>query len=251
MTGKARYDRIGATYSSTRRPDARIEAQIVAALGDARSVVNVGAGTGSYEPRDREVIAIEPSAVMRAQRPRDLVQAIDASAERLPLADDSVDAALACLTIHHWSDPAGGCAEMLRVARDRVIFFGADVERTTDFWLADYFEEVLAAEAADIPPFDISLEWLGSDARIEPVPIPHDCTDGFLGAFWRRPHAYLDPEVRAGISTFARRPDHDLGPGLTRLARDIESGAWNERYAHLLSLDELDMGYQLIIKELG
>jgi SAM-dependent methyltransferase len=241
----ARYDAIGRTYTATRATDPRIAARIWAALGDARTVVNVGAGTGSYEPPDREVTAVEPSAVMIAQRPPHAAPVVQAGAEELPFADDSFDAAMAVLTLHHWTDWRAGCAELKRVARERVVVFSWDPTFRGRMWLsAEYFETLSWQDVADFPSLPDQAATL--DADIEVVPIPWDCRDGFFSAFWRRPEAYLDPAVRAGISTMARRED-ELAAGLARLRADIESGAWSRRHADLLELEELDLGYRLLI----
>jgi SAM-dependent methyltransferase len=241
----ARYDAIGRTYTATRQTEPRIAARIWAALGDARTVVNVGAGTGSYEPPDREVTAVEPSEVMIAQRPPHAAPAVQASAEALPFADDSFDAAMAVLTLHHWTDWRAGCAELKRVARERVVVFSWDPTFRGRMWLsAEYFEALSWQDVADFPSLPDQAAAL--DADIEVVPIPWDCRDGFFSAFWRRPEAYLDPAVRAGISTMARR-EGELADGLARLRADLESGGWARRHADLLELEELDVGYRLLI----
>ena len=241
----ARYDAIGRTYTATRQTEPRIAARIWAALGDARTVVNVGAGTGSYEPPDREVTAVEPSEVMIAQRPPHAAPAVQASAEALPFADDSFDAAMAVLTLHHWTDWRAGCAELKRVARDRVVVFSWDPTFRGRMWLsAEYFEALSWQDVADFPSLPDQAAAL--DADIEIVPIPWDCRDGFFSAFWRRPEAYLDPAVRAGISTMARR-EAELADGLARLRADLDSGEWARRHADLLELEELDVGYRLLI----
>jgi SAM-dependent methyltransferase len=238
------YDRIGRTYASTRRPDPRVEAAILSALGDAASVVNVGAGAGSYEP-PQTVLAVEPSAAMIAQRPDGAAPAVQATAERIPLPDGACDAALAVLTIHHWADPARGVSEMRRVAR-RVVILTWDPDYAEAFWLVrDYLPESTALDRRRMPAIAQVCEWLGG-AEVTPVPVPHDCVDGFFAAFWRRPEAYLDPRVRAGMSNLAR-----LGAPVDRavaaLRADLESGAWHERNRDLLELDELDLGYRLVV----
>jgi SAM-dependent methyltransferase len=244
----ARYDRIGRTYTATRGTEPRIAARIWGALGDARTVVNVGAGAGSYEPPDRDVTAVEPSAVMIAQRPPDAAPAVQASAEALPFEDASFDAAMAVLTIHHWSDFATGAAELRRVARDRVVVLSWDPTYAGRFWLsADYFPEAWRTEdVANFPSLAEQAAAFGN-ADIEVVEVPWDCRDGFMSAFWRRPEAYLDPAVRAGISTLARRSDEELAEGLARLRADLGSGAWARRHAALLERDELDLGYRLLV----
>lgn len=250
--GSELYDAIGQTYAATRVPDPRIGAQIHAALGEVGSVVNVGAGAGAYEPRET-VLAVEPSAVMIAQRPAGSAPAVQASAEALPLADDAVDAALALLTVHHWRDLEAGVRELRRVARRRVVVLHWDAEVTRASWLMR--EYLFATE-----PFDrdgaISIErlvaLLGGPGRVRvvPVAVPHDCTDGFAGAFWRRPAAYLDPAVRAGISSMAGPGEAVVAPAIARLAADLASGAWHRRHAELLELDEIDVGYRLVIAEM-
>jgi SAM-dependent methyltransferase len=242
----ARYDAIGRTYSATRGTDPRIAARIWDALGDARTVVNVGAGTGSYEPPDRDVTAVEPSAVMIAQRPPGAAPAVQASAEALPFEEASFDAAMAVLTLHHWSDLRAGCAELRRVARDRVVVFSWDPTYVGRMWLgAEYFPQYSREDAEGFPSLAEQAAALGAEAEV--VPIPWDCRDGFFSAFWRRPEAYLDPAVRAGISTLAKRSEDELAEGLARLRADLESGAWARRHADLLERDELDLGYRLLV----
>jgi SAM-dependent methyltransferase len=239
------YDRIGVTYAETRRPDARIDAAIRRALGGARSVVNVGAGSGSYEPPET-VLAVEPSAVMIAQRPAGLAPAVQMTAEAIPLEDGAVDAALAVLTIHHWPDLARGFAEMRRVAR-RVVVLTWDPDLARAFWLSREYlpDEAVEWDVARCPSLESVRRLIGADATVTPVPVPHDCTDGFFGAFWRRPEAYLDPVVRAGISNLAHFGDA-LAPAFERLAADLESGEWSRRHADLLDLAELDLGYRIV-----
>jgi SAM-dependent methyltransferase len=244
----ARYDAIGRTYTATRGTDERLAARIWDALGDARTVVNVGAGTGSYEPPDREVTAVEPSSVMIAQRPPGAAPAVQASAEALPFDDRSFDAAMAVLTIHHWNDFPAGAAELRRVARDRVVVFSWDPTYVGHMWLGpEYFPpEHAQQDVAGFPSLAEQAAAFG-DAEVEVVPIPWDCRDGFFSAFWRRPDAYLDPTVRAGISTLAKRSEEELAEGLARLRADLDSGAWERRHADLLERDELDLGYRLLV----
>ena len=232
-----------ATYSATRRADPRLAAQIRSALGDARSVVNVGAGAGSYEPEDLEVIAVEPSEGMIAQRTTPAIQGV---AESLPLPDRCADAAMAILTIHHWGDLAAGLAEMRRVARERVVVLHFDSAVTRRFWLVEEYLPEIGAYERDVPSPSAVASLLGGPAEIVPVAVPHDCTDGFLGAYWRRPEAYLDPVVRAGISIFAPLGDA-VAPAMERLRADVESGAWAERHADLLARGDLDIGYRLVV----
>jgi SAM-dependent methyltransferase len=238
------YDAIGLDYARLRRPDLRIAARIEAALGDARTVLNVGAGSGSYEPADRDVTALEPSAEMIRQRPPGAPPAIQGIAEALPFADRSFDAVMAILTIHHWHDQPKGLAELRRVSRGPIVILTYD-PAFRGFWLADdYFPALTALDEAKMPPLDRYREALGQ-VRIEAVPIPHDCTDGFLCAYWRRPAAYLDPKVRAAMSSF--HLIGDCSEGLARLEADLTSGAWAKRHSGLLELEELDLGYRLVV----
>jgi SAM-dependent methyltransferase len=240
-----RDDRIGRSYSSTRAEDPRIAAAIHAALGGARTVLNVGAGSGSYEPRGREVTAVEPSAVMRAQRPPDAAPCIDAHAEALPFADGAFDAAMAVLSDHHWDDRAAGLRELRRVAR-RAVVFSWDAAMRSAFWLT---EQYLPQFARDAERSFADLEAALGAMQVVPVPIPHDCRDGFLMAYWRRPDAYLDPVVRANISVFALLPPADVEAMVERLRADLDSGVWAERNAGLLECDALDLGYRIAIGE--
>lgn len=237
------YDRIGVGYSDRRQPDPRIAAALDEALGDARSVLNVGAGTGSYEPAGRAVVALEPSAVMIAQRAAGSAVAVRGRAEGLPFRDGSFDAVMGVLTIHHWHDVGAGLAECVRVARDRVVLLTWD-PASPGFWLVrEYFPEFLELDRRIFPALDRLRESLGP-LTVTPVPVPADCVDGFLGAYWRRPEAYLDPSVRAAISSFSRTDR--LRQGLDALRRDLESGVWAERHEELLGRDELDVGYRLV-----
>ena len=244
MSSGILYDAIGTTYTVTRRTDPRIAAQIWAALGDARTVVNVGAGAGSYEPTDRDVLAVEPSAVMRSQRPPGGAPCIAASAESLPFADQSFDAAMAVATIHHWQDPFAGLHEMRRVAR-RVVVFTYDLSTLREFWLTrDYLPELVDVLTGKPPLAELAEEI---DARIEPVMIPWDCVDGFPEAYWRRPEIYLDEQVRRGMSIWST-----LGPeveqrAVSALSEDLTSGRWKERNSDLVHRDTADLGLRLLI----
>jgi SAM-dependent methyltransferase len=220
----------------------------MSALDDARTVVNVGAGTGSYEPTDRLVLAVEPSEEMVKQRPRDAAPCIRATAERLPLSDQCFDAAIGVLTIHHWSDPVAGLRELCRVAR-RVVVFAYEPTIHRKFWLwQEYFPAAANTSAASELPVAQVADVIGAD-RVETVLVPHDCTDGFGPAYWRRPAAYLDPDVRSCISGLARLPAKDLEPGLTHLRRDLDTGAWQTRHQDLLTHNTLDAGLRLIVRE--
>ena len=239
------YDRIGRSYVTTRGEDPRIAAAIHAELGDARTVLNVGAGSGSYEPRDRDVTAVEPSAVMRAQRPPGAAPCVDARAEALPFPDGAFDAAMAVLSDHHWEDRLGGLRELRRVGR-RAVVFQWDPGFADAFWLAcDYLPSFPDTQGISLPETEAALGATGS----VPVPIPHDCRDGFLMAYWRRPHAYLDPAVRANISVFSLLPQAEVDAMVTALAADLESGEWERRNAELLELDAFDVGYRVLVAE--
>ena len=239
------YDAIGKTYAEYRRPDPRIDALITAALGEASSIVNIGAGTGSYEPRGRNVVAVEPSLTMIAQRPPDAAPIVRAFASHLPFRDGQFDTALALMTVHHWSDQRTGLREMARVAKRSVIFTWDNDH--LGMWLTrDYFPSILEDGRAICPPLNMFRDIFGR-VTVMPVPIPHDCSDGFLQAYWRRPHAYLDAGVRSAISAFAKYPPMD--EGLINLRRDLNDGTWLLRNGHLLSETELDLGYRLIIAD--
>lgn len=249
MPVAAVYDSIGHGYARQRRPDPRIAARLTAALGDARSVLNVGAGAGSYEPDDRRVVAVEPSAVMLGQRPPGAAPAVQARAEALPFAAGSFDAVMGILTLHHWADSAGGLAECARVARRRVVLLTWDPAADAFWLLREYLPAFAEADRRQFLPMSAYSGAFGPGVPVEvaPVPVPRDCADGFLGAFWARPAAYLDPSVRAGVSSFARP---GVEAGLERLRTDLESGAWHARHGHLLAADALDLGYRLIVAEL-
>jgi SAM-dependent methyltransferase len=242
----ALYDTIGKRYTSTRRADPRIAATIVAALGDAQSVINVGAGAGAYEPVDRRLVAVEPSRHMIGQRSNPGSAVVQALAEALPFGAGTFDAALAVLTVHHWTDWRGGVDEMKRVAR-RVVIFTAEPRDAANFWLTDaYFPEIIELDRGRYPSTTELVHHIG-DCRVERVPIPHDCVDGFLAAFWRRPEAYLDPAVRAGMSGFALLDQRVVDAGVARLEADLDSGAWERRFGHIRSLDALDVCYRLVV----
>ena len=246
MSSAQLYDSIGATYTVTRRTEPRIAARIWDALGDARTVVNVGAGTGSYEPPDRDVLAVEPSALMRSQRRPDAASCVAATAESLPFDDQSFDAAMAVCTVHHWQDPIAGLREMRRVAR-RVVVFLFDTSDPGQFWLTrDYLPEFASLRSAGILA---SLPELAGaiGARMEPVPIPWDCADGFFEAYWRRPEAYLDENVRRGVSVWdAVGPDAEQR-AVRSLGDDLASGRWAERNRDLVDLDAVELGARLLI----
>lgn len=246
MTAGEIYDSIGTTYNSTRRADPRLGQAIWSALEGCGSVLNVGAGTGAYEPTDRVVVAVEPSATMRRARPFGSARCVAANAESLPFDDRSFDAAMAVLTVHHWRDYRAGLAELRRVARDRALVVHWDQAVIDRFWLADYFPEAFALDRRRGPSLQEVCAALGLDTDVVPLFVPHDCQDGFGGAYWRRPDAHLDPTVRAGISMLAQT-EHQRGDGLERLQRDLNDGTWAERHRTLLGQAEFDCGYRVIV----
>jgi SAM-dependent methyltransferase len=245
------YDRTGHGYAAVRRPDPRIAARVEAALGDARSVVNVGAGAGSYEPADREVTAVEPSELMISQRPPDAAPAIKASAEELPFGDDSFDAAMAMITVHHWRDLEAGVAEMARVARRRIVVLSFDPEPLADFWLVEYFPRAFEIHSDFMPPIEELAALLGG-AEVEVVPLPRRCTDGFFFALWDRPELQLDPEVRRASTVWHVMAPEEIERGLEALGADLDSGRWDARHGHLREdTPELDLGLRLLVADLG
>jgi SAM-dependent methyltransferase len=237
------YDTIGVDYAALRRPDPRIAARIEAALGPAQTVLNVGAGSGSYEPAGRTITAVEPSAKMISQRSASTATVIQGSAEALPFEDGRFDAAMAVLTVHHWQDPARGLREMRRVTRGPLVILTYD-PAFRGFWLADYVPALVALDDERMPPLSLYQTALGP-VEITPVPIPHDCIDGFLCAYWRRPAAYLDPRIRAAMSSFWAVGD--VSEAMVQLAQDLESGEWARRYGALLADDACDLGYRLVV----
>jgi SAM-dependent methyltransferase len=249
--GGASYDNLGRGYAARRATDPRIAAAIEAALGDARSVVNVGAGTGSYEPAGRELTAVEPSAVMIAQRSAGSAPAIQASAEALPLGDDSVDAAMAIFTDHHWRDRAAGMGELRRVARKRVVVMNIDPAWTGRFWLVrDYlrsFVDLVPEPYREPGYWERDLEGLLGEVEVRPIPVSHDCRDGFFQAYWRRPKAYLDETVRNSISVFHVLPNEEIDAAVTQLRTDLDDGTWVLRNAELLAATEIDLGLRLVV----
>jgi len=237
------YDSIGRTYSGRRQSEPRFAAAIENAIRGCGPILNVGAGAGSYEPNSRLVVAVEPSRTMIAQRAAGSAPVVQARAEALPFRDASFDAVLGILTVHHWQSQQQGFAECARVARARVVFLTIDMDVCGRFWLYDYLPELLQIDRSIFPSFERFEQALGP-IELTALPIPADCRDGFLGAYWKRPRAYLDPAVRASISTFSKIGDMTLG--LSRLESDIDSGEWQQRYSSLHDIDELDLGYCLV-----
>ena len=246
---RPRYDTIGKGYARTRREDPRLRARLHAALGDARTVVNVGAGAGSYEPTDRHVVAIEPSDVMAAQRPRSLAPALRATAADLPLRDGAVDAAMAILTIHHWDEHRErGVRELRRVARGPVVILTYDAAVFAEMWLIkDYLPEIGALDRAIFPPPAQIAAWLGDRVDIQPIPIPRDCLDWMLGSFWAHPERVLDADARNATSGFARMATDVIDRVVAELGRDLADGSWQARHGALRELDELDVGLRLVV----
>jgi len=245
--GDADYGAIGEQYSRYRRADPRIGDRILAALGDARSVLNVGAGAGSYEPTDREVTAVEPSASMRAQRPRALPRAIDTVAERLPFDDRSFDAVMTTFSVHQWSDLEAGLAELRRVSRGPVVILSCDPEQVGRFWLTDYAPRVIATEAERYPALSRLADGLGGSIEVSPVPIPLDCTDGFGEAYYGRPEVFLDPAARRANSAWSFVDAATADRYVAALAADLETGEWDRRFGALRSQPEFDGSLRLIV----
>jgi len=241
------YDKIGVGYGNVRRTDPKIAKQIWAKLGPGLSLLNVGAGTGSYEPDDWNVVALEPSSEMICQRAPDAAPIVLGHAEDIPFADKQFDVAMGVLTIHHWDDADQGLAEMMRVARDRIVLLTYD-PLFSGFWLEDYIPDLLDIDRHCFPPME-KLSALRDRVDIEPLLIPHDCVDGFLCAYWRRPDAYLDPQVRNGISSFSKLKSVDKQ--IDRLREDLNTGAWRDKYGHLLNQQETDLGYRLVTVEIN
>ena len=241
------YERIGVGYGGHRREEPTWQRAITAALDPATTVVNVGAGGGSYEPHDRTLIAVEPATVMLAQRPSTAAPVVRAVAESLPFADGAFDAALAILTVHHWTDPDAGLAELRRVApRQVVVTWDPEIVGSTFWFTRDYLPEALQREIG-LPTVHEIAAGLGSRSAVAVLEVPHDCRDGFFAAYWRRPRAYLDADVRAAISAFALLDQRLVDRAVRQLARDLDDGTWATRYADLASSDSLDLGYRLVV----
>jgi SAM-dependent methyltransferase len=230
VAGDFDYEIGGACYAAQRRTDPRIAAYIQDALGSARTVVNVGAGAGSYEPSDREVTAVEPSASMRSQRPADRVAAIDGTAEHLPFADGTFDAAMATVTIHQWTDSDRGLREMRRVSRGPVVVLTFDGAALDRFWLADYAPELIAVDRRRYPSIAHIQDVLGGRSDVTPIPVPADCVDGFTEAYYARPERFLDPAVRRSQSAWGFIDAAITERAVQSLRTDLETGEWERRY---------------------
>jgi SAM-dependent methyltransferase len=245
----ARYDSIGHGYSSTRREEPRFCKLIANALGEARSVVNVGAGAGSYEPRDRYVLAIEPSDVMAAQRPRELAPAVRAEAHCLPLRDGSADAAMSILSLHHWDQhQESGVRELRRISTGPVVILTCDPEVSGRMWLMkDYLPEVAELDHRNFPSMEQLATWLGGKTRVDAVPIPRDTCDWMLMSFWAHPERVLDASARGATSGFARMPSNVVERVVSSVEHDLDSGGWDARYGYLRGLQEYDAGLRLVV----
>ena len=237
------YDKIGTRYSQYRKPDKRIAAAIFKEVGSLQRILNLGAGIGAYEPEDRDVVALEPSQVMISQRTANGPAAVQGQAESLPFKDNTFDIAMAILTIHHWVDIKKGLHEALRVARNRLVLL-TWVGFVEDFWLTDYLPQIKDIDEPLFPSIE-QLEKILGAVRVLSLPIPYDCTDGFLCAYWRRPHLYLNKAARSAISTFSRIKD--IREGLQNLEKDLKSGLWHKRYQCLLNKESMDFGYRIVV----
>lgn len=246
--GDANYGQIGIDYARYRQPDPQIAQQILAALGDAQTVLNVGAGAGSYEPRDRIVTAVEPSATMRAQRPAHVPPAIDATAEALPFPDAAFDATMATFTVHQWTDLARGIAELQRVTTGPIVILSADPAALHDFWLVDYLPEVLDVEAGRYPTMPTLTRLLGPNTRIESVAIPLHCTDGFGEGYYDRPEMVLDPGAQRAMSAFSFVERPVIDRAIDHLAADLASGIWDKRHGHLRTQPFFNGSLRLIVR---
>lgn len=240
------YDAIGLGYASRRRPDPRIAGELTDALGDSATVLNVGAGAGSYEPSDRTVVAVEPSPVMIEQRPRGAVPAVIAQAERLPFVDRAFDASMAVLTVHHWSDLDQGLAELRRVTRGPVVVLTSDLDALRRWWLIDEYAPEIADDLVQTLPSVARIADRLGGAEVRPIPVPADCSDAFLMAFWNRPELVLDPAARAATSGFAQLPSAVEERIVSQIATDLADGTWDRRHGHLRRLSAFDSGLRLI-----
>jgi hypothetical protein len=244
--GDTNYGRIGVAYSTYRQPDPRFAAAIAGAIGGARTVLNVGAGAGSYEPTDRDVTAVEPSASMRAQRPSHLPPAIDAMAEDLPFPDKAFDAAMTTFSIHQWSDLVAGLTEMRRVARGPIVIMTEDPDLLGRFWLADYAPQVITSSARRYPSIASIAEVLG-EVEVANIPIPLECVDGFNEAYYGRPEMLLDPLARTSCSAWTFVDEPTAASYVERLESDLADGTWDRKYGHLRTQPAFDGSLVLIV----
>lgn len=245
--GDADYASIGTVYRNYRVADSRIAALVHAALGDARTVLNIGAGTGSYEPTNRQVTAVEPSASMRQRRPSQLPAAVDAYAERLPFPDRFFDAAMGTFTVHQWANLAAGLAEVRRVTRGPVALLTCDPDLLHTYWLREYSPEVIETEASRYPPIPVLAAGLGGTTTVTPVPIPLDCTDGFNDAYFGRPEMLLDRAARLACSAWSFVEPTAVGRFEAHLARDLAAGTWDAKYGYLRRQPFLEGSLVLVV----
>jgi SAM-dependent methyltransferase len=246
MARRVDYDQLGVSYNRFRQADPRLARRVHHALGDARTVVNVGAGTGAYEPSDRWVLAVEPSATMRAQRPADAPPVIDARAEALPFDENAVDATMACWTIHHWQPAASGLAEMRRVARGPAVILTLELAGVPD-WQREYLAEGIAGQQKLFPTIEQVVDALDGDVEVELIPTPGDCRDGFFEAYWRRPEALLDPAVRASQSMWSAVEPEVEARMVRRLADGLASGRWDADHGDLRGQTEYAGSIRLVV----
>lgn len=239
------YDQVAEAYQRYRKPDPRIAERIQFHTEGAQKVLNIGAGTGSYEPEDCDMVAVEPSSEMISQRKNAKVELVRGVAEDLPFKDNAFDISMGILTIHHWADIESGLKEMVRVTRNRIILY-TWIGYGKDFWLENYIPEISGVDLALFPTLN-ELNRILEGISVETIEVPYDCSDGFMCAYWRRPEAYLNPEARKAISTFSRLPN--IQDRLDRLEYDINSGAWRKKHGNLLDKESLDLGYRLVISE--
>lgn len=244
----ARYDRIGRTYAQFRHTEPTWHHELTDALGDARRVLNVGAGTGNYEALGAEVIALEPSRVMIDQRHPDAAPCVQGVAEYLPFADNAFDATMGVLTMHHWSDLERAFADLNRLA-PRHVYTVYDTTFARDFWLLDYFPETRVDPMEVNAPTPALLGRYFDVVDVRTLWVPRACSEGFAAASWARPHDYLDPEMQQAISLLALQPPEVLERGTAALRADLESGRWHERYPDIVHLKRADFGYRLVIAE--
>jgi SAM-dependent methyltransferase len=242
------YDKLGQKYSVKRQTEPAIFSYIVKALGDAATVLNVGAGTGSYEPTDRYVIAVEPSLVMRSQRESNNKNpAVIAFADNLPFDDNSFEASTAFVTVHHWSDIHKGLHELRRVTKNQVIIMTFDPEALDDFWNAIYFPELIEAEKKRYPSIDFITTALGGTCEVQKIPIPFDCADGFQEAFYGRPEAFLDKQVRQSQSAWGFISPEVEEKYIKDFAEELASGEWDKKYGHYRTQPSFTCALRLII----
>ncbi|EDX82393.1 Methyltransferase domain family [Synechococcus sp. PCC 7335] len=252
------YDAIGASYAQTRQSDPRIAHTLlrILELEEGAIVADIGAGTGSYASvlanYGCQVIAVEPSTVMRSQAiAQPNIQWVDAYAEALPLSDCSVSAAIVMLALHHFKDYQQALREIQRITGGRkVVLFTYDPDAITRFWLTQYFPSFVEDVQATFRPIEAlraEVETITAHpVRVEPFPLPYDLSDSFAAVGWGRPELYLDNSIRNGISSFAKLSDRELEQGLSKLRKDVGTGLWDERNGHLRKQSQYDAGYQFL-----